>query len=453
MVSWQHPAKDIMMINLPQGASLIIERLADAGFDGFVVGGCVRDSLLGKNPEDWDITTPAKPDQISAIFADQKQVNIGQRHGTISVKSHEQYFEVTTYRIDGIYSDGRRPDEVSFTHDLTADLQRRDFTINAMAYNQKTGLVDPFGGVVDLQARKIRCVGDASTRFGEDYLRIIRAYRFSAVLDFCLEENTHKAAVAGRHNLHQIARERVQAELAKLLTTNNFDAIKIFLDDCADTIFQDVANLRGVAQTNDYHIYDVYNHTLEVLRHSSPTLHQRIAALFHDTGKAHTKTTDEAGIDHFHGHGEVSVEIAKKALKHWCFDNATTDRALNIIKYHGRTILPEKTAVKRFISQVGVGVVADVLEFQVADNLGKSQKAIDTTLPRIFQAQKTLAQVLEEGEPATVKDLVITGKDVMDLLNIPPSPAVGEHLSRLLEQVIQDPNLNTIETLKLLLKN
>lgn len=440
------------MIKIPQGALWIIEKLANAGFDGFVVGGCVRDSLLGKTPVDWDITTPAKPHEITAIFADQKQVNIGQRHGTISIKSHEQYFEVTTYRIDGFYSDGRRPDKVSFTNDLVADLQRRDFTINAMAYNPQTGLVDPFNGTHDLQTHKIRCVGDATTRFLEDYLRIIRAYRFSAVLGFSLEENTRKAAVAGGHNLHQIARERVQAELAKLLTANNFEAIKIFLDDCGDIIFPDVAKLRGIAQTNDYHIYDVYRHTLEVLSHITPTLHGRIAALLHDTGKAHTQTIDQWGISHFHGHEAVSVDIGKKVLKHWCFDNATTSKALDIIKYHGHTILPEKTAVKRFISQVGHEVVADVLEFQVADNLSKSQKAKDLTLPRILQAQKILTQVLEQGEPITIKDLAITGKDVMKLLNIPPSPAVGKYLSHLLEQVIQDPALNTFCTLSKILK-
>jgi len=437
-----------MKINMPAGAEWIIEKLKLAGFDAYVVGGCVRDGLLGKTPTDWDITTPAKPEEISVIFADQKQVSIGQRHGTISIKSHEQYFEVTTYRIDGVYSDGRRPDAVSFTNELTEDLARRDFTINAMAYNHHAGLVDPFNGVDDLQIRQIRCVGDAELRFGEDYLRIIRAYRFAAVLGFSLEEGTKQAAVSGRRNLHQIARERVQAELSKLLIAGNFAAIKTFLDDCADTLFPDIAALGGVVQTNDYHVYDVYGHTLEVLRNAPPPLLQLVAALFHDVGKAHTKTTDDAGIDHFYGHGAVSVEIAKKSLKYWCFDNATTARVLDIIKYHGRTVLPEKTAIKRFISQAGVQTVADVLEFQMADNLGKSQFAIDTTLPRIKKAQEILSQILEEGEPATVKDLVITGKDVMDLLNIQPSPVVGKHLARLLEKVIENPELNTLESLQ-----
>ncbi|MCL2169914.1 MAG: HD domain-containing protein [Defluviitaleaceae bacterium] len=442
-----------MMIKIPQGALWIIEKLSQAGFDGFVVGGCVRDSLLGKSPKDWDITTPATPEEINHVFADQKRINIGQRHGTISVKSHEDYYEVTTYRVDGVYSDGRRPDEVSFTKELTTDLARRDFTVNAMAFSPQAGLVDPFGGAKDLQSHLIRCVGDPATRFGEDYLRIIRAYRFAAVLGFDLEEDTRMEAVAGKHNLNLIARERVQTELAKLFTSENFSAIEIFLEDCADVVFPEVAGLQGIIQNNDYHIYDVFRHTLEVLRHSSPTLHQRIAALFHDTGKARTKTTDQGGIDHFKGHEAVSVEIAKKSLKHWCFDNATTARALDIVKYHGRTILAEKTAIKRFISKVGEQTAADVLEFQIADNLAKSQKAVETTLPRILKARKMLEQVLEEGEPTTVKDLAITGKDVMTLLNIPPSQAVGDHLARLLELVIEEPTLNTKETLtRLLLK-
>ncbi|MDR2167595.1 MAG: CCA tRNA nucleotidyltransferase [Clostridiales bacterium] len=437
-----------MRIDIPCGALQLIARLNQAGHEAYAVGGCVRDSLLGKIPPDWDITTPAKPPEIAEIFADFKQIRFGSRHGTIAVKppGAENYYEITTYRIDGNYADGRRPDSVSFTHNLTEDLRRRDFTINAMAYSPNEGLIDPFGGAVDLAARQIRCVGASEHRFSEDYLRIIRAYRFAAVLGFDLEPNTHKAAKALRHNLAKIARERIGAEISKLLVAENFTAIRIFFDDNADVLFPEIAALRGFAQNNPYHIYDVYDHSLEVLRHTSPALHMRLAAVFHDVGKLHTKTTKPCGTDSFKSHPKYSLQIAKKALRFYCFDSITTAKTLNLIRYHHHTLNPQKVAIKRFICEHSREFATDLLDFQRADNLAKSQKAAEN-LANIEAAAKVLAEILDTEEPATLKDLALNGQDIMRILKIPPGPAVGGHLKVLLEAVIEDPSLNDAEKL------
>ncbi|MCL2574972.1 MAG: HD domain-containing protein [Defluviitaleaceae bacterium] len=430
-----------MIINIPSGANEIIEKLQVAGFEAFAVGGCVRDSLLGKTPLDWDITTPALPSEITQIFGECKQIQIGSRHGTVAVKSHGQYYEITTYRIDGTYGDGRRPDQVSFTSDLREDLRRRDFTINAIAYSPKNGLVDYFGGIDDLRASLIRCVGNATERFAEDYLRIIRAYRFAAVLGFSLEENTQAAAVVGRCNLDKIARERIGAELSKLLVAQNFNGIKVFLNDCADVILPDFAKLRGVEQSNAYHLYDVYEHTLEVLRNTPPVLHQRLAAIFHDTGKPQTKTTDDKGIDHFYSHAKFSAELATKALRHLCFDNIIKNDTVNIIRLHDNIVRPDKTGIKRFINKHGAQTLRELLIFQRADNLAKSDKAAD----RLYTIAKTstlFEEIISSHEPVSIKDLALSGKDIIRLTGLNEGKEIGEILTKLLAAVIENPSLN-----------
>ncbi|MCL2753250.1 MAG: CCA tRNA nucleotidyltransferase [Defluviitaleaceae bacterium] len=439
-----------MRIDVPQGVLNIVDRLQAEGFDAYAVGGCIRDSILGKSPLDWDITTPALPSQIIEIFNDMRQIQVGSRHGTVAVKSDGQYYEITTYRIDGTYADGRRPDNVSFTLDLREDLQRRDFTINAMAYSPNTGLVDHFGGLADLRAGIVRCVGIAAERFAEDYLRILRAYRFAATLDFSLENDTRKAAINGRHNLEKIARERVGAELSKLFVSQSFGAIKTFLDDCADVIFPEFAVLRDVVQANPYHLYSAYEHSLEVLRHTPNTLYQRLCAIFHDTGKAHTKTTDQNGVDHFYNHAEISEKIASESLQHWCFDNATKAKVQNLVALHDKILKPEKQAVKRFLNKYNSELLRELLIFQRADNLAKSEKAFER-LKVIDETVAILEEILTSKEPFSIKDLALTGKEVMEIMGLTEGPAVGEKLSELLAAVLKNPQLNTKEGLKKLL--
>jgi tRNA nucleotidyltransferase (CCA-adding enzyme) len=440
-----------MNIKIPLGAQAIIQKLNSNNFDAHAVGGCVRDSLLNLTPLDWDITTPATPSQIAQIFQGSKQIPIGARHGTISVKSHDQYFEITTYRIDGQYEDGRRPSTVRFTDSLKADLQRRDFTINAMAYNPSTGLVDHFGGLKDLKSQLIRCVGDAHERFSEDYLRIIRAYRFAAALNFTLEESTRSAAKALQSNLTKISTERIQFELSRLLTSPNIQAIRAFLDDCAPTLLPELSRLSQTEQNNAFHNANVYEHSLEVLRFSKPTLPQRLAALLHDTGKYITITTDSSGINHFRGHQKASVEIAKEVLSRLRFDNHTIAQTLQIIEYHDHPITPEKMALKRLISKLGIETLKEILDFQIYDNLAKTDLAIDRI--EIAKAAMVITdEILSAKEPIAIKDLAISGKDIIKFLNISPGPQVGRYLKALLEAVIQDPSLNNPTTLKQLLE-
>ena len=437
-----------MEITLPLGAHEIIKTLSCAGFAAYAVGGCVRDALMGRPAGDWDITTQARPPQIKDIFAGRRMIDIGERHGTIAIKSHDsQYFEVTTYRVDGVYTDGRRPDFVKFTDDLEADLSRRDFTINAMAYNPETGLIDPFGGLNDLAARQIRCVGDPAARFSEDFLRILRAYRFSATLNFDVAKEVRDAACSLKANLSQIAAERILSEFSKLICADSFDKIRVFFDDIGDTLFPEITALKGVSQNNAYHCFDVYNHTLTALQHVPNTLAMRLAALFHDTGKPASKTTDEKGVDHFHGHSRLSRDIAESALSRLRLDNATTRRVLDIVRHHGVTITADRQSIKRFVYKFGLDLAADLIDIQIADNMAKGDLARKARLEQVLTAREIFSEILQSREPLQIKDLAISGKDIMNVLSIPPSATVGEKLANLMEKVLENPDLNTCETL------
>ena len=447
-----------MKISIPEGAAEIIQKLDESGFDAYVVGGCVRDCLMGRAARDWDITTNARPHEIKAVFAGHKTIDIGERHGTVAVNAHRKYYEVTTYRVDGVYGDGRRPDTVSFTDDLREDLCRRDFTINAMAYNYKTGLMDYFGGYEDVKSGVVRCVGDAAIRFGEDYLRIMRAYRFGAVLGFNLAPDVRRAATDGRQNLRNIAVERVRTEFMKMLLSDNFDMIEMFFEDCADTLFPEIAALADFEQHSPYHCYDVLTHTFHALRNTPVDAALRLAALYHDTGKLHTRTTDAKGIHHFYGHEGVSVKIAAAALEHWRFDNHTTNRVLTIIKHHDMNFgtvggpAEKRTAIKRLLNKLGPDASRDVLDFQIADNMAKSDKAKGEKLQAVLAAKALLEDIIAAGEPVKTSDLAISGRDVMRELGIAPSAAVGQHLQYLMREVIKDPSVNTYDGLVGLLR-
>jgi tRNA nucleotidyltransferase (CCA-adding enzyme) len=436
-----------MKIDMPFGAAEIIQKLAARGFDAYVVGGCVRDCLMGREAEDWDITTGARPQEVKAVFAGRKMIDIGERHGTVAVNAGGKYYEVTTYRIDGPYADGRRPDSVSFTEDLREDLCRRDFTINAMAYNDKIGLVDYFGGHNDVKAGVVRCVGDAKTRFAEDYLRIMRAYRFAATLGFGLAPDVRRAAVMGRENLRNIAVERVRVEFMRMLLSDDFDGIEMFFEDCGGALFPEIVALAGFEQHNPYHCHDVLRHSFHVLRNTPPDAALRLAALYHDTGKLHTRTTDNGGVHHFYGHEAVSLRIAAKALEHWRFDNHTTNRVLTIIKHHSMNFGTKRTAVKRLLNKLGPDASRDILNFQAADNMAKSHKAKSEKLQDVLAAKALLEDIIANHEPVKISDLAISGRDVMDVLGIAPSAAVGEHLQYLMGVVLKNPDANTYENL------
>jgi len=436
-----------IQIQLPAGVRYIIDTLSANGYEAYAVGGCVRDSLMGRAPSDWDVTTNAEPDAILTVFKANRVIPTGIKHGTVTILCKGGQYEVTTYRVDGVYTDGRRPENVTFSSSLEEDLCRRDFTINAMAYNERDGLCDFFGGIGDLQNRIIRCVGEPHCRFAEDYLRMLRAYRFAAVLGFDLETSVIETIAAGRANIKGISAERIQVELNKTLLSGNFPMIRAFFAALGDVIVPEVAALRGVEQNNPFHCSDVYGHTMAVLEHTEADLPMRLAALLHDTGKAKSRTVDQDGVCHFYKHEIKSVEIASAVLKRLKYDNDTLDVVLNIIRFHSHCFRPERRSIKKLIGKLGPGLARYVLAFYRADTMGKSDVAKARNLPVADACMAMLDDVLATGEPCSIADLAVNGKDIMSILGLPPGREVGEMLNALLDCVQNDPALNTVEQL------
>ena len=325
------------MIKLPEKVKYIIETITEAGFEAYAVGGCVRDSVLGREPDDWDITTSASPYQIKELFP--RTVDTGIQHGTVTVMLDKDGYEVTTYRIDGVYEDGRHPREVTFTPDLKEDLKRRDFTMNAMAYNGKTGLIDIFDGRKDMENRIIRCVGDPEERFREDALRMMRAVRFSAQLGYEIEAATETAITHLAENLKKISAERIQVELLKLLCAPYPGRIRSAYElGITKIILPEFDSCMETAQNNPHHCYTVGEHSIRAMEAVEPDKCLRLAMLFHDIGKPVTKTTDQEGIDHFHGHPLVSEEMTRKILKRLKLDNQTIFTVTRLVRYHDHYI-------------------------------------------------------------------------------------------------------------------
>ena len=320
----------MLRIQIPEKANRIIAALTEAGFEAYVVGGCVRDAILGRTAADWDITTNARPEQVKALFP--RTLDTGLQHGTVTVMQGREGFEVTTYRIDGEYLDGRHPEKVTFTPSLLEDLRRRDFTVNAMAYNEKEGLVDAFDGLGDLKRRQIRCVGNAEERFTEDALRILRAVRFSAQLDFTIEDQTRAALSRFAPRLSKVSAERIQTELVKLLTSPHPERFRVVWETgISAVILPEFDACMKTPQNHPHHSWSVGKHTLRALSASEPDKVLRLAVLLHDIGKPLTRITDEAGIDHFYGHGQKGAELAEQILRRLKFDNDTRRKVVKLV--------------------------------------------------------------------------------------------------------------------------
>jgi tRNA nucleotidyltransferase (CCA-adding enzyme) len=421
-----------MNIKLPENVNFIINQLASAGFPSHAVGGCIRDTLLNRTPDDWDITTAAMPAQVKSIFP--HTVDTGIKHGTVTVLIARTGYEVTTYRIDGEYEDNRHPKQVQFTPDLSEDLKRRDFTINAMAYNDKTGLVDLFGGMDDLESHTIRCVGNANARFNEDALRILRAVRFSAQLGFTIEEDTKTAITDLAKNLKNISAERIQTELVKLLTSPHPDYLRdAYRLGITKVILPELDAAFETPQNNPHHMYNVGEHLMHTLTNIRNDKSLRIAALLHDIGKPCTKTTDDNGIDHFHGHVEKSEEMAVKILKRLKFDNDTITKVRKYVKYHDINIEPDQRAVRRAVNKIGKEYFLQVLELKRADTLAQSDYQRPEKLERLDRLEALYNEIIEQNQCVTLSDLQITGKGRL----------IGEILSALLNDVIENPENNT----------
>lgn len=434
-----------MLIHLPEDVKAILHTLQEAGYEAYAVGGCIRDSLLGRRPDDWDITTSAKPQETKALFG--KTIDTGIQHGTVTVMRHGRGYEVTTYRVDGEYEDGRHPKEVTFTASLKEDLKRRDFTVNAMAYNEKDGLVDLFGGRQDLEQKIIRCVGEANERFEEDALRIMRAVRFSAQLGFSIEERTKEAIRGHAERLRQVSAERIQVELTKLVISPNPDFLRIAWETgITAVVLPEFDRLMEQPQNNPHHCFSVGEHTLHAMQAVRPDKCLRLAMLLHDVAKPLCLTTDAEGIDHFHGHAQKGERMAAQILKRLRYDNHTTELVSRLVKWHDVAIAPEKKAVRRAASRMGKELFPLILEVKAADLAAQSDYQRAEKQEWLEQLRSLYEEIEREGDCLTIKDLAVNGRDLIQA-GITPGPQLGLALQQLLEIVLEDPEKNTREYL------
>lgn len=421
-----------------------LERLNGAGFEAYLVGGCVRDALLGIAPKDYDLTTNGLPSQIWKVFEDRRRIDTGITHGTVTVIWEGLSLEITTYRVDGTYSDTRHPDQVRFTPSLREDAARRDFTINAMSWHPRKGLQDFFGGQTDLQQRLIRCVGQADQRFQEDALRILRALRFSSVLHFDIQEETAAAARRRQKLLGKLSPERVSAELGKLLCGKHVRKVLLDYVDVLGEVLPELLPMQGFEQRNFYHCYDVLTHTALVVENVPARLPLRLAALFHDCGKPATFTIDQAGQGHFYGHEKVSAQLAKAALARLRFDGETSQWAVNLIRLHDLPLEADRRLIRRRLNQYGPHLLFDLLALKRGDNRGQSPAMLGRQ-DYYDQVEEALRQVLAEGACFSRKDLAIKGDDLLALGY--RGKQVGNALRFLLDSVIDDKVANEREAL------
>lgn len=435
-----------MQIKIPEKANQIITRLYEAGYEAYIVGGCVRDAIWGRPAADWDITTNAKPRQVKALFS--RTIDTGIQHGTVTVLLGKEGFEVTTYRVDGEYQDGRHPREVRFTPSLLEDLKRRDFTINAMAYNDQEGLVDAFDGLGDLQRGQIRCVGNPKERFTEDALRIMRAVRFSAQLNFAIEEETRRAAAEFAPSLTRISAERIQAELVKLLTSEHPEVFRtLYETGITAVVLPEFDICMDTPQNHPHHCYSVGEHILRTLEGVEPDKVLRLSALLHDIGKPKTHTRDDQGIDHFHGHGDVGSEMAGNILRRLKFDNDTVYRVKHLVKVHDYLrIVPDKRGVRRAVVRIGKEHFPDYLKLRRADILAQNPAWQQEKLEVLSELEKLYQEILAEQDCLSLKELAVTGRDLIEA-GLEPGPGLGQALNRFLELVIEHPEYNTKEYL------
>lgn len=438
---------------IPSDVLWIIDMLENRGYEAYAVGGCVRDCIMGETPKDWDITTSAKPMEVKSIF--RKTIDTGLQHGTVTVRKGGESYEVTTYRIDGDYSDGRHPDSVEFTSDLKEDLKRRDFTINAMAYNPKNGIIDEFGGIEDLERKVIKCVGVAHERFTEDALRILRAVRFAARFGFEIDDETLKAMEELAPNLELISKERIQAELDKLLVSSHPEMFRILYETgITKVIMPAFDEMMNTEQNTPYHDSSVGEHTLKVLVNIKNDRYLRWAALFHDMGKPLCKTTDEEGVDHFKGHAKISSDMARKELRNLKFDNDTVDVVTKVVACHSDltgSFPNTDKALRRVVSRIGKKYFPYFLELFEADLNGKSEYGKARSIDTLNFAKEGYKRILEREDALEIKDLKITGNDLIKL-GMKPGVQMGECLKHLLEVVVDEPELNTYEQLETIVK-
>ena len=439
-----------MTIILPEKVNTIIHTLQEHGYEAYAVGGCVRDSVLGREPEDWDITTSALPEETKALF--RRTFDTGIEHGTVTVLLDKEGFEVTTYRIDGKYEDSRHPKKVKFTRNLREDLLRRDFTINAMAYNDKDGLIDIFGGMEDLNAGVIRCVGNAVERFSEDALRILRGVRFAAQLGFTIEEATEEGMRKLAPTLQNISAERIQAELVKMLVSPRPDMLRTAYDlGITKEFLPEFDRLMVTEQETPHHMYNVGEHTLHALMNIRADKVLRLTMLLHDMGKPDYKTVDADGVAHFKKHALKSEEIARTVLRRLKFDNDTIHKVTKLVLYHDYRMPATARNVRRAMNKIGKELFPLYLEVRRADMLAQSDYLREEKLRNIDETAELYREILQKGQCVTLKELAVTGSDLI-AAGMKPGKELGRILEYFLEVVMEEPDRNTKEELLKLLE-
>ena len=434
------------MIQIPAHALTVVERLERYGYEAYVVGGCVRDSLLGRSPKDWDVCTNALPEEVLRVFKHFHVIKTGLQHGTVTVMVDKQPVEVTTFRIDGAYTDNRHPDSVNFVSRVEEDLARRDFTINAMAFNPTRGLVDAFDGQADLKAGVIRCVGEPDARFNEDGLRILRALRFAARYNFGIETETAFSIHRNRHLLENVSVERIFTELKGILIGEGVLGMMQAFPDVFSIIIPELAATIGFDQHNPHHIYDVWTHTAHAVQAAPADEVIRLALLLHDIAKPATFTLGDDGRGHFYGHGTRGANMARSILRHLKSDTATLDAVVTLVREHDNTLPTTAPGMRRTIGRLGLNTLHQLLAIKQADMDGQSTHEREQKQTTLRNARLLLEDVLEEPPAYTVGDLALTGRNLI-AMGLKPGPAMGSILKTLLAEVQDECLANTREAL------
>ena len=439
-------------MELPRTVSDLISRLEQAGYSAYAVGGCVRDSIMGREPHDWDLCTSALPAQMQEVFRGEHVIETGLKHGTLAVVIGHVPYEITTFRVDGAYTDHRHPDSVSFVENVAGDLSRRDFTVNAMAYSPRSGLVDLFGGQEDLRRRVIRCVGIPEERFREDALRILRALRFAAVHDFSVDPDTEKALRLLAPSLKNVAAERIREEFLKLLCGAGAGRILRAFPDVLSVIVPEISVMVGYDQRNHHHHYDLWEHTVRVVENVPPEPDMRLAMLLHDTGKPAVCTVDEHGEAHYRGHQAVSAEIAERITAGLRCDRETADRVVRLVRYHDIPLRNESGAVNldrsfllRKLNRFGEKDLRALFLIHRADRIATGHSPEAREDARLAQRMDALDALLAEQPCFTLKNLAVNGND-LKVFGL-KGPALGDALKQLLEAVMDGRVANEKEAL------
>ena len=428
-------------MELPREVSGLIDRLEEAGYSAYAVGGCVRDTLLSLHPHDWDLCTSARPEEMQAVFRGERLAETGLKHGTLTVVIDHHPYEITTFRTDGTYTDHRHPDSVTFVEDVSGDLARRDFTVNAMAYSPRTGLVDLFGGRRDLENRVIRCVGTPADRFREDALRILRALRFASAYDFTLEAETDKALRLLAPTLKTVAAERIQAELLKLLCGPGAGRILRAYPDVLTVIIPEIGPMVGYDQRNHHHHFDLWEHTVQAVENMPAEPDLRLTMLLHDTGKPAVCTVDDRGEAHYRGHQAASAVIAERVTDDLRCDRKTRDRVIRLVRYHDIPLRTDSGAVNldrsfllRRLNRFGEEDFRALILIHRADRIATGHSPREREDRRMAERIAALDALLAEKPCFTLKDLAVNGND-LQAMGL-KGPAVGDALKQLLEAVM-----------------